>query len=85
MRIGVLVEKEKTMPVIFGTMKKTKGFRIDLLVENKVVVEIKAVERLMPIHHQQLLTYLRLGNFKTGLLINFNVQHLRDGLKRVSN
>ena len=58
---------------------------MDLFVENQIIVELKAVDTLHPIHTTQLLTYLRLSNHKLGLLINFNVQHLRDGIKRVAN
>jgi len=61
------------------------GYRIDLLVERAIIVEVKSVEKLMPLHTAQLLTYLRLAGLKTGLLINFNVAHLREGIRRVSN
>ena len=84
-RKGWNVEKEKKMPAIYEGFKTERGFRIDLLVDNKVVVELKTVDILRLIHRQQLLTYLKLGHFRTGLLINFRVPHLRDGLKRVSN
>jgi len=80
-----VVEKEKPMPLVFEDVKLDCGYRIDLLVENKLVVEIKAVEALNDIHLAQTLTYLKLGNFKLGLLINFNVRLLKDGIKRVIN
>jgi GxxExxY protein len=79
------VEKEKPMPLIFEEVKLDCGYRIDLLVENKLVLEIKSVEALNDIHLAQVLTYLKLGNYKLGLLINFNVLKLKDGIKRVVN
>ncbi|HTF19269.1 MAG TPA: GxxExxY protein [Chryseolinea sp.] len=82
---GWSVEKEKSLPVVYKGKRVDHGYRLDLLVQNTVVVELKTVELLLRIHHQQLLTYLRLGNFKTGLLINFHAAHLKDGLKRISN
>jgi GxxExxY protein len=82
---GLLVEKEKPMPLIFEKVKLECGYRIDLLVEKKLVIEIKSVDALHDIHLAQTLTYLKLGNYKLGLLMNFNVLLLRDGLKRVIN
>jgi GxxExxY protein len=61
------------------------GFRLDLLVEERVVVEVKAIEKLLPVHMAQLLSYLKLGDFRLGYLLNFNVPHMRDGIKRVVN
>ncbi|MBX3242005.1 MAG: GxxExxY protein [Chitinophagaceae bacterium] len=80
---GFLVEKEKPMPLIFEEVKLECGYRIDLLIENKLVLELKAVEALNDIHLAQILTYMRLGNFNLGLLINFNVRILKNGIKRV--
>ena len=71
------------MPLIFEDVKLECGYRIDLLVENKVVIEIKCVEALNDIHLAQTLTYMKLGNYKLGLLINFNVLRLKDGIKRI--
>ncbi len=82
---GFYVEKEKAMPLIFEEVKLVIGYRIDLLVEKKLVIEIKSVEALNDVHLAQTLTYLKLGNFKLGLLINFNVARLKDGIKRVVN
>lgn len=82
---GFWVEKEKQMPLIFEEVKLDCGYRIDLLVEKKLVMEIKSVEALNDIHLAQTLTYLKLGNYKLGLLINFNVVLLKDGIKRVVN
>jgi len=73
------------MPLIFEEIRLECGYRIDLLVENKVVIEIKSVEALTDVHLAQTLTYIKLGNYKLGLLINFNVLLLRDGIKRVIN
>ncbi len=82
---GLYVEKEKPMPVVFEEVKLDCGYRIDLLIEKKMVVEIKSVEALHDVHLAQTLTYLKLGNYKLGLLINFNVARLKQGLKRVIN
>ena len=82
---GLHVVKEKSMPVYFESVQLECGYRIDLLVENKVVIELKSVEVLHPVHLAQTLTYLKLGNYKLGLLINFNVTYLRQGIKRVAN
>jgi GxxExxY protein len=61
------------------------GFRVDIIVENKVIVEIKSIEAIAPVHHKQLLTYLKLSNLKLGLLVNFNVELIKDGIKRIVN
>lgn len=82
---GLYVEKEKPMPLIFEEVKLDCGYRVDLLVENKVLIEIKSVEALNDVHLAQTLTYLKLGNYKLGLLMNFNVTKLKDGLRRVIN
>ncbi|MGE6220326.1 GxxExxY protein [Nubsella zeaxanthinifaciens] len=82
---GFYVEKEKPMHLEFEGTKLDCGYRIDLLVENKLVLELKCVERLTDLHLAQTLTYLRLGKFKLGLLMNFNSILLKDGLKRVVN
>ncbi len=82
---GMIAEKEKAMPLIFEEVKLECGYRMDILVENKVVIEIKSVDILNDIHLAQTLTYLKLGKFKLGLLINFNVVLLKDGLKRIIN
>jgi len=84
-KAGLFVEKEKPMPLIFEEVKLDCGYRIDLLVEKKLVIEIKSVETLNDVHLAQTLTYMKLGNYKLGLLINFNVAKLKDGLKRVIN
>ncbi|MBX2958410.1 MAG: GxxExxY protein [Flavobacteriales bacterium] len=82
---GLFVEKEKPMPLVFEEVKLECGYRIDLLVNNKLVKEIKSVEALNDIHLAQTLTYLKLGSYKLGLLINFNVVRVKDGIRRVIN
>jgi len=82
---GLFVEKEKIMPLIFEEVKLDCGYRIDLLVEKKLVLELKSVEALNDVHLAQTLTYMKLGKYKLGLLMNFNVNRLKDGLKRVVN
>ena len=82
---NLYVEKEKPMPLIYEKVKLDCGYRIDLLVENKIVIEVKSVDILNNIHLAQTLTYMKLGNYKLGLLINFNVVRLKDGIKRVIN
>jgi len=82
---GIAVEKEKPMPLVFEEVRLDCGYRIDILVEGKLVVEIKSVDGLNDIHLAQTLTYLKLGNYKLGILINFNVIMLKDGLRRVAN
>jgi GxxExxY protein len=82
---GLRVRKQVAMPVQYNGVTLDAGYRLDLLIEDKVVVEIKAVERMLPIYAAQLLTYLKLGGYKLGLLLNFNTIHLRDGIRRVVN
>ncbi len=82
---GFYIQKEKPMPLVFEEVKLECGYRIDILVENKVVVEVKNVEALNEIHLAQILTYEKLGNYKLGLLINFNVVLLKQGIRRVIN
>ena len=82
---GLKVEKEKPMPIVYKEVKLDHGYRIDLLVEEKVVIEIKTVETLNDVHTAQVLTYLRLGNYKLGLLLNFQVSMLKNGMKRIIN
>lgn len=84
-KFGLDVSKEKRIPLIYEEVKLECGYRIDLLVENKLVVEIKSTECLSDIHLAQTLTYLRLGNYKLGLIINFNELHLKQSIRRVIN
>jgi len=82
---GHHVENQLALPVSYDGIVLEHGFRLDLLVDNKVIVEIKSLEELRDVHHKQLLTYLRLANKKLGLLINFNVSFLQDGIWRLVN
>jgi GxxExxY protein len=85
-KLGLFVEIEPPCPLVYeGEKISDVGYRMDLLVERELVLEIKAVDELHPIHRAQLLSYLRLSNKRLGLLINFNVTMLRDGIKRVVN
>ena len=79
---GLQIERQKTLPIEYKDIKIDNGYRLDIVVENKVVIELKSVETLLPIHTAQLLTYLKLSKIKYGLLINFNVKSLKEGIKR---
>jgi GxxExxY protein len=81
----LIFERQKALPINYRGVKVDCGYRIDLLVENKVIVELKAVERIEPMHEAQLLSYLKLSGCKVGLLINFNVKTLRQGIRRLVN
>lgn len=82
---GLIVEKQKPLPLVYEEVKLEAGYRIDLLVERCIVIEIKSVETLAEIHLAQILTYLKLSKCNLGLLVNFNVLHLKEGIKRVVN
>jgi GxxExxY protein len=82
---NLMIEKEKPLPIIYKDIKLDHGYRIDLLVEEKVVIEIKTVECFTDVHSAQVLTYLKLGNYPLGLLINFHTLLLKNGLKRFIN
>lgn len=82
---GFKVEAEKPLPLIYNDVKLDCGYRIDLLVEDRLIVELKSIDELAPIHLAQVLTYLKLSEKRFGLLINFNVKSLKDGIKRVVN
>jgi len=84
-KMGLSVEKQKPLPLIYEEVKLDVGYRIDIIVENKLIVEIKSVEALNDVHFAQLLTYLKLTSCKLGLLINFNVSLIKNGVKRVVN
>lgn len=85
LQTGLKVEKQKALPVVYKEVKLEAGYRIDLLVEGSVVVELKSVEALNDVHTAQVLTYLKLSGCKTGLLMNFNVAKLTNGIKRFKN
>lgn len=84
-QLGLSVKQQVPMPFIYKEVKQDVGYRLDLLINNQVIVEIKAVEVLMPVHYAQLLTYLKLSGLKLGLLINFNSKTLKDNIHRVVN
>jgi len=80
---GLNIERQKTLPVFYDNIKLDAGYRIDLLVENKIILELKSVEEIAPIHKAQLMTYLKLSKLKLGLLLNFNVLDMKDGINRI--
>jgi len=84
-RRGLKVEKQVPVAIVFDGIKFNEGFRADLIVEDKVIVELKSVEKVLPVHKKQLLTYLRLTDRRLGLLINFGSELIRDGISRVVN
>lgn len=83
--LDLKVERQKALPVIWDDLKMDIGFRADLIVEDKVIVELKSVEKILPVHPKQLLIYLKITDMKLGLLINFNEPLIRDGIKRIVN
>ncbi len=85
LRAELYVEKQKPMPLVYSEVKLDCGYRVDVMVERRLILEIKSVEALNDIHLAQVLTYLRLANCRLALLMNFNVLHLRDGIRRVVN
>lgn len=84
-KAGMRVEKQKPLPLVYENVRLEIGYRVDLIVENTVIIEVKAVEALNDVHLAQVLTYLKLSNNKLGLLINFNVARVKDGIRRVVN
>ena len=79
------MKRELALPVHYKDIKMNLGFRLDLLVENRVIVEVKSVEELSPLHHKQLLTYLKITDLKLGILVNFNVTNINEGIHRKVN
>jgi GxxExxY protein len=84
-KIGLDVQKQKALPLVYEEVKLDVGYRIDIILENKLIIEVKSVEALNDVHFAQLLTYLKLTNCKLGLLINFNVTLIKNGIKRIVN
>lgn len=82
---GLKVQRQKALPVIWDNIKMEIGFRADLIVENKVIIELKSVETIAPVHPKQLLTYLRITGLKLGLLVNFNEALIKNGITRIVN
>lgn len=84
-QFGLSYKRQVPLPVVYKGVKLECGYRMDLVVEDSVIVEIKAVEKIMPVHEAQLLSYLKLHNKKVGLLMNFHIPVLKNGLKRIVN
>ena len=82
---GLNLERQKGIPVVYDNLRMELGFRADIIVENRVIIELKSIEAIAPVHSKQLLTYLRLTGFKLGLLVNFNEALIKDGIKRIVN
>ena len=82
---GVRAKRQVALPVVYDGVQLDAGYRLDLIVEDLVIVELKVVDRLLPVHVAQLLSYLKLSGSKLGYLLNFNVAHMKDGVKRVVN
>ena len=82
---GLVVERQKAIHLVWKDVKMKIGFRADLIIENKIVVELKSVETIAPVHPKQLLTYLKITDMKLGLLINFNEKLIKDGITRIVN
>ena len=80
---GVITERQKSLPLVYKGLKLDCGYRMDVVVDNRVVVELKAIDKILPIHEAQLLTYLKLSGFRTGLLFNFHVHVLKEGMRRM--
>lgn len=83
--MGLFVERQKAIPVIWKSIKMDEGFRADLIIDRKVIIEIKSIESILPVHKKQLLTYLKLTGLRLGLLVNFNVTLIKDGIIRIVN
>ena len=82
---GLTVKKQAALPIVYDDLRVDNAFRIDLLVDDKVVVELKAIDKLLPVHTAQLLSCSKLGKYRLGFLLNFNVVHMKDGIKRMVN
>lgn len=83
LKTGLFVERQKELPVVYDAVKLDAGYRIDLLVNGQIILELKSVDEIAPIHKAQLMTYLKLSGFKLGLLLNFNVQDMKKGISRI--
>ena len=84
-KLGIKCSRQKEIPMKYQDFRLNIGFIADIVVEDKVIIELKSVDKLSPLHHKQLLTYLKLTHLKLGLLINFNVTLIKDGVKRIAN
>ena len=84
-KLGLVVLRQEGIPVVYETVKMDIGFKADIIIENKVILELKSIEKLLPVHKKQLLTYLKLTKMKLGLLINFNENLIKNGITRIAN
>jgi GxxExxY protein len=84
-KTGIPFTRQQAIPLVHEQIKMEIGFRADIIIDNKVIIELKSIEALAPVHYKQLLTYLKLTNLKLGLLINFNVNLIKDGIHRIVN
>lgn len=84
-KAGLSIKRQHPIPVVYEAVRMDMGFRADLIVEDKVVIEVKSVEAIAPVHGKQVLTYLKLTNLKLGILVNFNVALIKEGIQRVVN
>jgi GxxExxY protein len=84
-KTGLLIERQKALPLFYESVRLEIGYRVDLMIDGKLIVEIKAVESLNDVHKAQVITYLKLSGCKLGLLVNFNVALIKDGIKRIVN
>ncbi|NWF90142.1 MAG: GxxExxY protein [Ignavibacteriaceae bacterium] len=82
---GLYIDRQKGISVVYDNLKMELGFRADIIVENKVIIELKSIDAIAPVHSKQLLTYLKLTGLKLGLLVNFNEALIKDGIKRIVN
>lgn len=85
LKLGLKVQRQKVVPVVWDDIKMELGFRADLIIEDKVIIELKSIENIAPVHPKQLLTYLKITGIKLGLLINFNEALIKDGITRIVN
>lgn len=85
LRLGLAVARQPVLPVVYDGLELEIGYRLDLLLDGKVVIEVKAIDVLLPLHRAQLLSYLRLGGFKLGYLLNFHTRFMKDGIMRLAN
>ena len=84
-KTGLAIKRQQAIPLVHGAIRMEAGFRADVIIENLVIVELKSVESLADVHYKQVLTYLKLAKLKLGLLVNFNVPYIKDGIRRIVN
>lgn len=84
-KLNLFVERQKDLPVVWDELRLEKGYRADLILERKLLMEFKSVEQILPVHQKQTLTYIRLQDIKLALLVNFNVSYIKNGIQRIVN